>query len=272
MDLRQLKENIQSFSLDDCPRGNQRYNRVLLQLFGFTGHGKSSLINSCLYALEDDAEFVEHAEVIKSYSVVTVIRKEYRLTNNITMVDNKGYNRMSNFQRAEVFAQLGNFIPLNEKVDWSDNYPDMMRKVKEVDLDPNHTVFIVPVMVYSVKTGLADGEMPEMKIFMENCVTMTGIAPIVVLTHKTSRDRAKIEQQFKVMGVETVISVENYTKENNIKTLRRSTDFLMIVDSAIRAVKFRMERTRNPWREQVERNKFLLEYVHNADKGGGWGN
>ncbi|XP_063791189.1 uncharacterized protein LOC134945678 [Pseudophryne corroboree] len=264
MDHRQLRDNIRTFSLDDCARGNQGYNRVLLQLFGYTGHGKSSLINSCIYALDDAGRFIEHAEAQDQDGGKTMIRKAYELTGNITMVDNRGYNRMDGFQRAEVYAQLGNFIPIGERVVWRDNYTDMMTIVERSDMDPNYTDFIVPVLVYSVKVGLS--ERTELKIFISNCIKMTGVAPIIVLTQKNSGDFWDMEKRFKLIGAETVIAVENYTKESQIKTLGRTTDFLMFINGAIKQVKFRMEQTRNPQEERVQRKIFLLQYIHEADK------
>ncbi|XP_063791181.1 uncharacterized protein LOC134945670 [Pseudophryne corroboree] len=265
MDHRQLRDNIRTFSLGDCARGNQGYNRVLLQLFGYTGHGKSSLINSCIYALEEDGGFIEHAEAGDQDGGKTMIRKAYELTGNITMVDNRGYNRMDGFQRAEVYAQLGNFIPVGEKVVWRDNYTDMMIEVERSDMDPNCTDFIVPVLVYSAKAGLAEGEKPEVKIFISNCIKMTGVAPIIVLTNKTSGDYFEIEKQFKLIGAETVIAVENYTNEDSMKTLRRTTDFLMFIDGSIKQVIFRMEQKRNPREERLQRKIFLLQYIHEAE-------
>ncbi|XP_075034887.1 uncharacterized protein LOC142097165 [Mixophyes fleayi] len=261
-DNTQLKENIYNFSLDYCPGGNQGYNRVLLQLFGFLGHGKSSLINSCIYTLEYAGEFKEHAEAQKINSGCTIIRESYELTNNITLVDNRGYSTMDNFKRAEVYAQLGNFMPLNEEVEWKDNYTDMMRKLQESEKDPNYTDFIVPVLVYNVRKGLEEKELREVKLFIENCGKMTGVAPIIVLTHKTRGNYIMIEQQFMSMGADSVISLENYTKENRIKTEEVTRDILLFINRTLRQVQYRMEQGRNWRRERVDRKKFVLKYIH----------
>ncbi|XP_063791172.1 uncharacterized protein LOC134945664 [Pseudophryne corroboree] len=265
MDHRQLRDHIRNFSLGDCARGNQGYNRVLLQLFGYTGQGKSSLINSCIYALDDERRFIEHAYAPYSPGAATMIRKTYELTSNITIVDNRPYTTMGTFQIAEVYAQLGNFTPLNEKVDRKDNYTDMMREVERSEMDPNYTDLIVPVLVYSAMHGLRECEEQEMKMFMDNCTEMTGVAPIIVLTSKDSGDYLELEKQFKLIGAETVIAVENYTKESQIKTLGRTTDFLMFINGAIKQVIFRMEQTRNPREERLQRKIFLLQYIHEAE-------
>ncbi|CAI9541107.1 unnamed protein product [Staurois parvus] len=65
MDIRELRANIMNFSLDEGNLGSQGYTRVLLQLFGYTGHGKSSFINSCKYVLENGEIFTEYTETEK---------------------------------------------------------------------------------------------------------------------------------------------------------------------------------------------------------------
>ncbi|XP_073491477.1 uncharacterized protein [Aquarana catesbeiana] len=262
MDIRQLKDNIRNFSLDDGDLGSQGYTRVLLQLFGYTGHGKSSFINSCKYILEGDENFEEHAEARETDHGLTMVRNAYPLTNVITMVDNRGCSKMNDFERAEVYAQLGNFIPIGEKVEWKDNYSAMMEAIENTELEPNFSDFIVPIFVYSVRQQISAEEMQDVKTFMENCVKMTGVFPIIVLTFKMKGDYQVIEKQFRLIGAETVIAIENYTTESNIKTLERTTDILMVIDSALRNVRFRLEQPRDPRRERIERKKFMYNYIH----------
>ncbi|XP_018428796.1 PREDICTED: uncharacterized protein LOC108801366 [Nanorana parkeri] len=262
MDIGQLRDNIGHFSLDSGYLGNQGYEKVLLQLFGYTGHGKSSFINSCKYVLEEGERFAEPAEARETHHGLTMSRNAYPLTETITMVDNRGCSKMDDFERSEVYAQLGNFIPIGQKVNWKDNFSAMMEDLENSELEPNYTDFIVPIFVYSVRQQIPDAEMQEVKKFMENCVRMTGIVPIIVLTFKTRGDYLDIEKRFRLMGAEVVIAIENYTTTSNIKTLGRTTDILMVIDSALRNVKFRLEQPRNPRRERVERKKFLLNYIH----------
>ncbi|OCT56398.1 hypothetical protein XELAEV_18000151mg [Xenopus laevis] len=113
MDVDELREYIQSFSLNEWPLGNQGYNRVLLQLFGFLGHGKSSLINSCKYALLD-TEFKKHVEAAANDGGLTMERKSYPLTKTITMVNNRGCAIINPNEMAEIYAQLKGFLFLVE--------------------------------------------------------------------------------------------------------------------------------------------------------------
>ncbi|XP_077350352.1 uncharacterized protein LOC144000415 [Lithobates pipiens] len=262
MDIRQLRDKILSFSLDDGDLGSQGYTKVLLQLFGYTGHGKSSLINSCKYVLGKGESFKEHAEAEETDHGLTMVRNAYPLTDVITMVDNRGCSKLNDFERAEVYAQLGNFIPIGEKVEWKDNYSAMMEAIEKSELEPNFSDFIVPIFVYNVRKQMSAEEKQDVKTFMENCIKMTGIVPIIVLSFKTSADYLEIEKQFRLMGAETVIAIDNYTKMSHIKTLGRTTDILMVIDIALKNVRFRLELPRNPKRERIERKKFMYNYIH----------
>ncbi|CAI9542020.1 unnamed protein product, partial [Staurois parvus] len=118
MDIKELTANIMNFSLNNGDLDSQGYARVLIQLFGYTGHGKSSFINSCKYVLENRKIFKEYAKARETDHGLTMIRNEYELTRVITIVDNRGCNKMSDFERAEVYAQLGNLIPIGQRVEW----------------------------------------------------------------------------------------------------------------------------------------------------------
>ncbi|CAI9542019.1 unnamed protein product [Staurois parvus] len=69
---------------------------------------------------------------------------------------------------------------------------------------------------------MSAGELQDVKHFLENCIKMTGIVPIIVLTFKTAGDYMETEKKFRLMGAETVIAIENYTRESHKKTLRKN--------------------------------------------------
>ncbi|XP_018428797.1 PREDICTED: uncharacterized protein LOC108801368 [Nanorana parkeri] len=267
MDYKELRRKIETFSLDDGDLGNQGYERVLLQLFGYLGHGKSSFINSCKYVLDDGRAFVVYAEAgqREDGGSMTMIRKSYKLTSNITMVDNRGCKSITNFERAEVYAQLGNFHPLDKPVEWKENFKEAMSALEESELNKNTTDFLVPIFIYSAAYNLPEHEQEDVKAFLENCDKMTGVVPIVVLTKKTNGDFFDLEKRFRLMGAETVISIENYTKESNVKTLKRTTDILTIIVHALDNVTYRLGLPRDPKKDRIERKKFLLNYIHEAE-------
>ncbi|OCT61908.1 uncharacterized protein LOC121398802 [Xenopus laevis] len=259
-----VRKYIDHFSLDNCALGNQGYNRILIQLFGFMGHGKSSLINSCLYVIDDGAYHM-YAKASASHASVTYSRTAYPLTDTITIVDNRGCATFNAYETGEIYAQLGNFIPLNQKVQWTNDYGAMINRLEDSEMDPNFTDFTIPVFVYSVKKGLAEGEKKETKEFIENCRKMTGVYPIVVLTHKTSGDFIQAEKEFLLMGVEKVIKIENYTKEDHGRTQGRHKEILNLLYSVLEDVNFQMKYKRNPRKERVERKKFLLNFLHERE-------
>ncbi|CAJ0920664.1 unnamed protein product, partial [Ranitomeya imitator] len=148
MEVDQLKESFLNFSLDDGPHGNQGYSRVLLQLFGYIGHGRSSFINSCKYVLEEREEFIQYAQAGDDADVITLERKAYDLTRNITIVDNRGFPNLNSFKTAEIYAQLGNFLPIGEKVEWMKNVTDMMTRLEDAEGNPSFSDFTVPIFIY----------------------------------------------------------------------------------------------------------------------------
>ncbi|XP_066433170.1 uncharacterized protein [Eleutherodactylus coqui] len=268
MDNAELRQYILNFSLDDGPHGNLGYNRVLLQLFGLTGHGKSSFINSCKYIIDDGEEFIEHVEPghIRTEGAKTMIRKAYKLTENITIVDNRGFSTMDSFQRAEIYAQLGNFIPVGEEVTWTDNYIAMMKRLVDADLNPNTSDFIVPILIYSADYDLKDPQREELKTFLENCVIMTGIFPIVVISKKDSGFVKHLKEEFNNMGSKVIIPIENYTKEDHDKTQGKTEEILTIIHKALEEVTSRLGQERNSQRDGRQCRKFLLEYIYKADQ------
>ncbi|KAM4641889.1 uncharacterized protein O3C94_016233 [Discoglossus pictus] len=174
MEIEQLKEYITNFSLNNCkPHGNQGYTRVLLQLFGYLGHGKSSFINTCKYIL-DESEFQVLADAGDSHGSKTLKRIPYELTDTLIMVDNRVCSTMNAYVTGEIFAQLGNFVPLNVEVRWQKGYTDIMCRLEESDITANYSDFIVPIFVYSVEKGIADEEVPEIKELLDTVRDLTG--------------------------------------------------------------------------------------------------
>ncbi|KAM4605864.1 uncharacterized protein O3C94_018462 [Discoglossus pictus] len=265
MEIEQLKEYITNFSLNSCkPHGNQGYNRVLLQLFGYLGHGKSSFINSCKYILEE-SEFQVLADAGVSKGGKTTKRIPYELTDAIIMVDNRGCKTMNAYETGEIFAQLGNFVPLNVEVRWQTGYTDIMCRLEESDITANYSDFIVPIFVYSVKKGIADEDVPEIKELLDTVSNLTGINPLVVLTHKSQGDLSNMEAKFKKIGIDHIFKLENVTKQSDLKIRARHEEVLKFICQVLKDVECRMRDKRNPKKERVERKKRVLQFVHDRE-------
>ncbi|KAG8545361.1 hypothetical protein GDO81_021033 [Engystomops pustulosus] len=105
MDEEERRRKIRDFSFDNCKRGNQGFQRILLQLFGLTAHGKSSFINSVICAWFK-SDYKNYANAGDSEDLRTMGRRSYSLTKNIVLVDNRGCPTMNMYETGEIFAQL----------------------------------------------------------------------------------------------------------------------------------------------------------------------
>ncbi|XP_073416783.1 uncharacterized protein [Dendrobates tinctorius] len=257
MSVDEMLKYIRDFSLDGGVHGNQGYQRVLLQLFGLVGSGKSLLINSCKYVLEG-GEYVMHAS-----DEPTAVRKTYQLTPNITIADNRPMIGHYDRDLPTLYAQLGSFLPLDERVEKLYEYEDLVEKVEETDLAPNSTDLIVPVLVYC-GTVWIEGDKTEMSSILRGCRTMTGLFPIIIITRKNNPSAEETGRQFRLAGAEQVVLVENYTKEDHLRTLGKDTAILTFLRSALEDVTFRMSERRDVIRERAERKKFLIKYMHHV--------
>ncbi|XP_053551099.1 uncharacterized protein LOC128642373 [Bombina bombina] len=266
MDITKMNEFIINFNLNDCkPHGNQGYNRVLLQLFGYLGHGKSSFINTCKYVLGCKDEW--HADVARSDGGKTTQRKAYPLTRNITLVDNRGCAKMSDQETGEIYAQLGNLLPLYTEVQWQNGYRGIMNRIVETDMNANYSDFVVPVFIYSVKKGISTEEMPNIKTLLDNDKKLTGVAPIVVLTFKTQGNLMDVETKFKNIGTDHIFKLENYTWPDGIQqNYARQNEVLTFLCEALKNVQYHMRDWRNPDDEREQRKLFLLEFTHETEK------
>ncbi|XP_044160874.1 uncharacterized protein LOC122945763 [Bufo gargarizans] len=259
-----LRTKIKHFTFHNGRNGSQGFNRVLIQLFGLMGHGKSSFINSCLYVWED-GDYQNWAQSAVKDGGCTMDRLTYPLTSNITLVDNRGYAKLGSYETGEIFAQLGNLLPLGNTVEWSKGFGLIERIVRaETKIKPSD--FIVPVFVYSVKTGLHPPEDEEIKHLLLNAAKLTGINPIVVLTYKTSGSLAKTMGAFRNIGAEKIFAFENYTQEDSMKTRGRHEEVLNFLSQVIEEVLFRIDHSRDPKQEMKERKQFVLNYVHDQEK------
>ncbi|KAM3916517.1 uncharacterized protein RB166_015760 [Leptodactylus fuscus] len=264
MDADRLRHKINTFSFHSGKDGGQGFRRVLIQLFGLLGHGKSSFINSCLYVWED-GDYKNWAEAAAKDGGCTINRLTYPLTRNITLVDNRGYAKLGSYESGEIFAQLGNLLPLGNTVEWSKGF-GLVERIVRAENNIESSDFIVPVFVYSVKTGINPSEADEIKHLLSTAEKLTGIYPLVVLTYKTSGSLTETMAAFRNMGAEKIFSFENYTQKDFIKTRGRHEEVLKFLFEVTEEVIFRIDHSRDPKKEMKERKQFVLNYVHDLEK------
>lgn len=222
------------------------------------------MINSCKCVL-DDREFIMYAEATNAQGAVTLKRTAYELTPTISIVDNRTVMIMKKMEVAEVYAQLGNFRPLNGPMKKNWKFDDYMTTLEDTELNPNYTDLTVPVLVYHSRHLHLDYEQEEIQTFLRECRLMTGFIPIVVITHKESQNTSEVRNQFIAMGAEQVIPVENYTTENRERIWGKDTDILIFLYNALQDVAFYMSYQRDLRRERLEKKKFLLKYMHDVE-------
>ncbi|CAH2308198.1 Hypothetical predicted protein [Pelobates cultripes] len=263
---RKPEEVILAFPvLDGVNLGSQGFNRVLLQLFGFAGHGKSSFINSCKYVW-DDGEFWNIAKAGRDDGARTTERISYELTKTITLVDNRGCFKMDDYEKGEIFAQLANLLPVDDPVEWNKGL-GLMDRIFEAEYRINTSDFIVPIFIYRyvLVKGVcfcgSDAQTALEVILLVLDTSRQRIFPLVVLTHQTHGNVAKAQSLFRDMGVERIFTIENYTPEDHIKTRGRHEEVLNILNEVIKDVKFRMRDQQNPVMKLRERMQYMFKYV-----------
>ncbi|XP_069840811.1 uncharacterized protein [Dendropsophus ebraccatus] len=263
MDVERMRDSINSFSLDQGPHGGQGFTRVLLQLFGFLGHGKSCFINTCKFVW-DGAEYKSWAQAAGVDEGHTMVRRSYPLTPNITLVDNRGFSIVGGYETGEIFAQLGNLLPLDVPVEWNQGF-GLAGRIIEAENCVKKSDFIVPIFIYSVKKGIVPEEMDYLQELMVTSRDLTGMFPIVVLTHKSHSNRADVIANFQNLGVEQIFCLENYTSEDHTKTKSKHEEVLRFIYEVINDVHFQLRHERNPSEEMLERKEFVLRYIHHND-------
>ncbi|XP_073416651.1 uncharacterized protein [Dendrobates tinctorius] len=262
MDSDEMRCFTKNFSFDRCKKGNQGFHRILIQLFGLLGNGKSSFINTCIYVWKD-CEFENWSKAVDKDGGSTTERIPYKLTENLTLVDNRGCIRMDDKESGVIFAQLGNLLPLGN-VQWGEGFglaERMVRAEKEVRTSD----FIFPVFVQSVRKEITDTEREDLKLLFQTARKLTGVVPIVVLTHKTAGSLTKTEGIFRDIGIDRIFSFENYTREDHMKTRGKHEEVLKFLCEVIRDVQFQVEQPRNPSEEMKMRRKFVLNYIHECE-------
>ncbi|XP_063285098.1 uncharacterized protein LOC134570997 [Pelobates fuscus] len=210
-----------------CTRNIQGYwcRRVCLQLYGLSGHGKSSFINTCLCVVEDK----EHEMVAFSFETegpITLTRDDYKL-GGLYITDNRGLNKLHPEEYLEMAAQFAH-LRCHGDVEWENGLENTFETLRN-RIDRCHTEIIVPVFVYSAKYDFTKRRPDEISPFIREACRITGIFPLIVLTHCKKINTDMVCEQFRELGASYIMSIENYTAKNprrNAETDTKILDFL----------------------------------------------
>ncbi|KAG8547648.1 hypothetical protein GDO81_027865, partial [Engystomops pustulosus] len=244
MDEEERRRKIRDFSFDKCKKGNQGFQRILLQLFGYVGHGKSSFINSIICAWFK-TNFKNYANAAGTDESHTTQRLTYGLTNNIVLVDNRGCASMSAYESGEIFAQLGNLLPLDQGVGWSKGF-GLADRIVEAEPLVKASDFIIPIFVYSIKNSPTPDLKDELKTIFQMSKKLTTVIPIVVLTNKNHQNSNEIKNMFTDIGAEKIFALENYTERNPKRKVETDSAVIRFLYEIIRDAEFRAEHPRDP--------------------------
>ncbi|XP_066433710.1 uncharacterized protein [Eleutherodactylus coqui] len=268
-DLQQLKDKILNYQLAGTKLGELGYTRILIQICGLAGNGKSSLINSFKHALYNK-KFSMPASVAPpehSQGGFTTVRNSYKLTDVITLVDNRGFGKSDSFEKEELYAQLANIQPLDKKVVWDRSYEERMKAVTSTSHNTND--LLVPIYVHSVENQIIEDDKGDMKTLLTTIHEITGFLPVIVLTKKLSGDADEMRLQFDKASAENIFAVENYTEKNNMKSPGKDRSFLTILSAVLDLVDFAANSVvptlDTPEQEHLKRVQMLLTMACNNE-------
>ncbi|XP_075037553.1 uncharacterized protein LOC142098617 [Mixophyes fleayi] len=216
-----------------------RYQRVSLQLFGMTGHGKSSLINSCVCVVKDE-DYLNLAGAGQTDGGLTTSRQEYELTNRLVMIDNRGFKNLNSQEILEACAQLRSLRGIGDVTWEKDNLAETLKQIPD-KFSKRPDDFFVPVLVYSATQSWSAEDGKAIQPLITNAFQITGIHPIVVITNCTAEDSNEIKRKFGDLGVMKRVCVENYTENDHDRSIeqdRMILDFLNVcIEEAERGIK-----------------------------------
>ncbi|XP_071978125.1 uncharacterized protein [Engystomops pustulosus] len=263
MDDEQWRRKIKNFSFDKCKKGNQGFQRILLQLFGYVGHGKSSFINSVICAWFK-TNFKNYANAAGTDESHTTQRLTYGLTNNIVLVDNRGCASMSAYESGEIFAQLGNLLPLDQGVGWSKGF-GLADRIVEAEPLVKASDFIIPIFVYSVKNYPTPDLKDELKKIFKHAQDLTAVIPIVVLTNNNHPNYKEITNMFTDIGTDKIFALENYTEKSPRRKVETDSAVIRFLYEVIGYAEFQAEHRQDPDQEMMERKWFVLKFIHERE-------
>ncbi|XP_068099727.1 uncharacterized protein [Hyperolius riggenbachi] len=258
-------------------RGAQHagYTRVCLQLFGLSGHGKSSLINSCLCVVKNDV-FSNTARSANSNVTITMARKEYKLANCVYIIDNRGLNTLAEEEVLELSAQLNNLRMASSEneeatgkdsdVEWEPGVEKILSHLDEL-INKNCTDFLVPVLVYNLKSTIIQKNKQQFEKMIDTAYGATGLHPIIVLTkHEPYYSIGKVVYQFTDLGCLHIIPLENYTPQNPRRNPETDEKILNFLKVCLQEADRLIQRKHNPDLRKVMMRKIAARIVSEEEK------
>ncbi|KAM4024246.1 uncharacterized protein ACNLHF_025173 [Anomaloglossus baeobatrachus] len=234
-----LLERVHQFTPGNVPG----YQRVSLQLFGMLGHGKSSLVNSCVCVVKNE-EYHNVAGAGTSQGGLTIRRHEHELTEALVIVDNRGFTKLATEEILEACAQLRSLRDIGEVTWEKDNLEVTLERLPHKYTD-RPADFILPVLVFRGNYILTEENSCDFEKLITNSFRITGVHPIVVITNCNVNNREEMKNKFGKLGVTKKICLENYTENNCERTEEKDQRILEFLNMCIQEAErgLRMRRT-----------------------------
>ncbi|XP_072167470.1 uncharacterized protein [Diadema setosum] len=219
-DIQELREEVRNYtpgSSVTCPDRISFPDKMFIGLFGQTGCGKSSLINSLKYAVMGRLSRAKWLQVASQEKAGghTMYRKSADITKCIFVIDNRGLvDPKIECTIEEIAAQLDGKRGYSEIVEWDGNSADELSDYTGDDGCNGHKISCA-VFVFSANHDINMNTSAFMDI-VDFLHGHQGRYPIAVITHVDKVEKSEVEKLktvLKISGVSDVFEVANVTEE-----------------------------------------------------------
>eukprot|EP00062_Callorhinchus_milii_P018561 gi/632972172/ref/XP_007902529.1/ PREDICTED: uncharacterized protein LOC103185699 [Callorhinchus milii] len=213
--LHQLRRTISEYVPGNSfATGNDSLPKKLqIQLMGLVGHGKSSIINSCLCVWANE-EFRDRVGTNCGAQSVTTRPDVYTVTEHISMVDSVGIIDLKRVSLTQFNIQTSGEQNPGEGTWGIRNFlPSWLRQTSSVRPESKDSVISIAVIVFKASCGIAPD---STKGLIEKLNKTLGIAPLVVITFadEYKGDIQQLKEEFATLHCPHVFIVTCYNKEN----------------------------------------------------------
>ncbi|KAM4632358.1 uncharacterized protein O3C94_018860 [Discoglossus pictus] len=247
--------------------GGHQFQRISLQLYGFFGHGKTSLINLCL-SIVQNKPYEDCAGAGWSDGTVIRERKEHRLSNYVFITDNRGFISVNKEEVTEASAQLMSLRLVEEGVQWDRSMEEKLNLLLGKYNTPS-TDFIVSVIVYRGTDNMTTEHSANMKKFISRAFEVTGIVPIVVLM-ESGESLVKIRNNFHLLGASHIISLTNFSTERPERCPETDNEIMnfltLCINDADRGIRKRQRLGREEEYRKLVREQMRMELELEREK------
>ncbi|XP_072167029.1 uncharacterized protein [Diadema setosum] len=218
-DIQERRQETQTYTPGSCVACPDRISfpeKIFIGLFGRTGCGKTSLINSLKFAAVGRLRRGRWLQVASQEKVGghTMFRKLADLTKSIYVIDNRGLDdQQTEGAIAEIAAQLDGKRGYTEIVEWDGNSEDEFSDSTGEDGCKGHKISCA-VFVFSAIHDL-DLNTAALMDIVDFLHGHQGRYPVAVITHVDSAEKSLVEKLKAVLeasGVSDVFEVANVTQ------------------------------------------------------------